>query len=70
MAKVTIEVDDMKLNSLKIHIQEKQKEDPDIPSIEDMVQAAGAEAFDKAYHKYVPKQIRSFIDKLGSVQEV
>lgn len=67
MAKLTIEIDDMKLNSLKIHIQEKRKENPDIPSIEDMVQAAGAEAFDRAYHKYVPKQIRSFVDKLDSI---
>lgn len=66
MAKISIEVDDTKLKSLKMFIEEKKKENPDIPSVEDMIQSAGAETFNKAYHRYVPKQIRSFIDNLDN----
>lgn len=45
----------------------KGKEECEITSVEDMIQSSAEDAFEKAYKKYVPKQVRDFIDNIDEI---
>lgn len=57
-SKVTFELNDEKLSALRHYVTERG----DVTSVEELLQSVVETAFDKSYKKYVPKQVREYIE--------
>lgn len=57
-SKITFELNDKKLLALRHYAVGRN----DITSVEELLQSVVEAAFEKAYKKYVPKQVRDYIE--------
>lgn len=57
-SKVTFELNGEKLSALRHYVTGHS----DVTSVEELLQSVVETAFDKSYKKYVPKQVRDYID--------